>query len=173
MAIVNSTKPRPRDDRTFRRRGAIAILATLFCYVVAAQDFKAAPEQSGEDRLSPAEEEFAYATKNPTDRVAAFLKIADRKMETAKRFRKAGSLDEMNMSLSGYGSALQGALMAVAWGEDVGANMQRQEIAIRKTIRRHSDILNKLESTLPTGPNPAITQARAALASAVVAEPLR
>ena len=173
MAIVNSTKPRPRDHRMFRRRGAIAILATLFCYVIPAQDFKAAPEQSIEDRLSPAEEEFAYATKNPTDRVAAFLKIADRKVETAKRFRKAGSLDDMNMSLCGYGSALQGAVMAVAWGEDIGTNMQRQEIAIRKTIRRHSDILNKLESTLPPGPNPTILQARAALASAVVAEPLR
>ena len=173
MAIVNSTKPRPRDHRTFRRRGAIAILATLFCYVIASQDFKAAQDQSSEDHLSPAEEEFAYGTKNPTDRVAAFLKIADRKMETAKRFCKAGSLDEMKMSLSGYGSALQGALMAVAWGEDVGANMQRQETAIRKTIRRHSDILNKLESTLPTGSNPAISQARAAIASAVVAEPLR
>src|SRR5881628_3170574 len=123
MAIVNSTKPTPRDHRMFRRRGAIAILAALFCSVTPAQDLKMPSEQSSEDRLSRAEEEFTYATKNPTDRVAAFLKIADRKMETAKRFRKAGSLDEMNISLYGYGSALQGAVMAVAWGEDLGANM--------------------------------------------------
>jgi hypothetical protein len=103
----------------------------------------------------------AYATKNPSDRVAAFLKIADRKMEAAKRLRKTGSIEDITMCLRGYSSALQGAVMAVTWGQDLGANMQRQEAAIRKAIRRHADILNRLESASPPGPKPSILQVRA------------
>jgi hypothetical protein len=171
MAIVNSTKPILQC--MFQHMAVVALLAAVFCPPIPGQDRKLGQEQSSEDRLSPAEEEAAYATKNPTARVAAFLKIADRKMETARRLHKAGSFGDMALCLSGYPSALQGAIMAVAWGEDLGANMQRQEGAIRKAIRRHADILKKLESTSKPEPEPAILQARAALASAVVAAPLR
>ena len=172
MATVNSTKP-IRVQCTFRRQLAIVFLATAFCYPVLGQSLDSGPEQTTEDRLSPAEEEFAYATKSPTGRVAAFLKIADRKMVTARRLHKGGSFEDMALSLRGYSSALQGAVMAMAWGADLGTNMQRQESAIRKAIRRHADILDKMESTLPSGPKPAILQARAALASAEVAPSLR
>jgi len=168
---VNSTKPILRLQCTFWRQGAIALLAAVFCHPAQGQDPKPVQGEPTEDRLSPAEEEFAYATKSPTDRVAAFLKIADRKMETAKRLHKAGSFGGMSPSLRGYSSALQGAVMAVAWGEDLGANMQRQETAIRKAIRRHADILNKLESASPPGSRPSILQVRAALASTEVAPP--
>lgn len=173
MALVNSTKPIRRLQCTLQRLGAVALLAALLCDSAPGQDPKPMQEQPTEDRLSPAEEESAYATKSPTDRVAAFLKIADRKMEIAKRLHKAGSFEEMALSLRGYSPALQGAVMAVAWGEDLGANMQRQEAAIRKAIRRHAEILNKLENALPPGPKPAILQVRAALASAEVAQALR
>ena len=173
MVPVNSTKAIRRLQGALRRLGTLALLAGVFSHPAPGQDLKPLEEEPAEDRLSTAEEEFAYATKSPTDRVAAFLKIADRKMEAAKRLRKAGSIEEMALSLRGYSSALQGAVMAVAWGGDLGANMQRQAAAIRKATRRHADILNKLESALPPGPKPAILQARAALASADVAQPLR
>lgn len=168
---MNSTKP--ILPFRFQRLGAMALLAAAFCHPTYGQDRELGPEPTSEDRLSLAEEEYAYATKNPTARVAAFLKIADRKMETAKRLHKAGAFEDMGRSLGGYSSALQGAIMAVAWGEDLGTNMQRQEGAIRKAIRRHADILKKLESTSKAEPKPAILQARAALTSAEASAPLR
>jgi hypothetical protein len=172
MAPLNSTKPIQRLQRTIWRLGPIALLATVFCHLVLGQDPKPPVQgESTEDRLSPAEEGFAYATKSPSDRVAAFLKIADRKMEAAKRLRKTGSIEDIAVCLRGYSSALQGAVMAVAWGEDLGANMQRQEAAIRKAMRRHADILNKLESASPPGAKPSILQVRAALASAELGSP--
>ena len=172
MAPVNSTKPIQRLQCTIWRLGPIALLVAVFCHPSLGQDPK--PPVQGEpteDRLSRTEEEFAYATKNASDRVAAFLKIPDRKMEAAKRLRKTGSIEDIAVCLRGYSSALQGAVMAVAWGEDLGANMQRQEAAIRKAIRRHADILNKLESASPPGPKPSILQVRAALASAELGSP--
>ena len=174
MAPLNSTKPIQRLQRTIWRLGPIALLAAVFCHLVLGQDPKPPVQgESTEDRLSPAEEEFAYATKSPSDRVAAFLKIADRKMEAAKRLRKTGSIEDIAVCLRGYSSALQGAVMAVAWGEDLGTNMQRQTTAIRKAMRRHADILNKLENASPSGPRTSILQVRAALASAETAQPLR
>ena len=171
--MMNSTRPIGRLQCAFQRLGAAALLVAMFCHSVPGQDPKPVQEQPIEDRLSAAEEEFAYAAKSPTGRVAAFLKIADRKMETAKRLQKAGSFEEMDSSLRGYSSALQGAVMAVAWGEDLGASMQREETTIRKAMRRHADILKKLETATPTRPQPAILQARAALARAEGAAPLR
>lgn len=172
MAPVNSTKPIQRLQCTIWRLGPIALLVAVFCHPGLGQDPKPFVQgEPTEDRLSAAEEEFAYATKNPSDRVAAFLKIADRKMEAARRLRKTGSIEDIAMCLRGYSSALQGAVMAVTWGQDLGANMQRQEAAIRKAIRRHADILNKLESASPPGPKPSILQVRAALASAELGSP--
>ncbi|MSO22067.1 MAG: hypothetical protein EXQ58_02175 [Acidobacteria bacterium] len=172
MALVNSTNPIRRLHCSFLDLRAVALLAVAACHPVLGQDPKPVQEQTTEDRLSTAEEEFAYATKSPTGRVAAFLKIADPKMETAKRLHKGRSTEDMALSLRGYSSALQGAVVAVAWGQDLGANMQPQEAAIRKAIRRHADILSRLENALPPGAKPAILQARAALASAEVSQPL-
>lgn len=168
---MNSTKPILQFR--FQHLAVITLLAAAFCHSISGQDHVLGQEPTSEDRLSLAEEEYAYATKNPTARVAAFLKIADRKMETAKRLHKAGLFEDMARSLGGYSSSLQGAIMAVAWGEDLGTNMQRQEGAIRKAIRRHADILKKLESASKPEPKPAILQARAALASAEASAPLR
>jgi hypothetical protein len=140
---------------------------------VCGQDLKPLQGEPAEDRLSLAEEELAYAAKSPTERVAVFLKIADRKMEAAKKLRKTGSTEEIASCLRGYSSALQGAVTAIAWGEDLGTNMQRETAAIRKAMRRHADILNKLENTSTSGPRPAILQVRAALATAETSQPLR
>jgi len=169
---VNSTKP-VRPQVGFRCLAAAVLMAVIFCDPINGEDPNPLQQQPTEDRLSPIEEEFAYTAKSPPERVSAFLKIADRKMDAAKRLYKAGLFQEMAASLRGYSSALQGAVMGVAWGEDLGANMQRQEAAIRKVLRRHADILNKLENTQPSGPKPSLLQARAALASAEIAQPLR
>ena len=174
MVLVNSTKPIGHFHRALWNFGTVALLAVVMVgRLVYGQDLKPLEGEPTEDRLSLAEEELAYRAKSPTERVAVFLKIADRKMEAAKKIRKTGSMEEIASCLRGYSSALQGAVTAVAWGEDVGTNMQSQTTAIRKAVRRHADILNKLESTSTSEPKPAILQVRAALASAETAQPLR
>jgi hypothetical protein len=174
MVLVNSTKPRRHFQRARWNFGNLVLLAVVvFGRPVYGQDLKPLEGEPAEDRLSLAEEELAYAAKSPTERVAVFLKIADRKMEAAKKLRKTGSMEDIASCLRGYSSALQGAVTAVAWGEDVGTNMQSQTTAIRKAMRRHADILNKLENTSTSGPRPAILQVRAALANAETSQPLR
>jgi hypothetical protein len=173
MAPVNSTKPIRHLQRVLWHFVALALLTIVVGQSGHGQDLKPLEAEAIEDRLSFAEEELAYAAKSPTERVAAFLKIADRKMEAAKKLHKTRSSEDIALCLRGYSSALQGAITAVAWGEDVGTNMQRQASAIRKAMRRHADILNKLENAPSSGPKPSILQVRAALASAEMAQPLR
>ena len=172
MVLVNSTKPM-RLHRALQNFGTLALLAVVVGQPVRGQDLKPREGEPAEDRLSSVEEESAYAAKSPTERVAAFLKIADRKMEAAKKLHKSGPSEDIASCLRGYSSALQGAVTAVAWGEDLGTNMQRQTTAIRKAMRRHADILNKLDNASTSAPKPAILQVRAALASAETAQPLR
>jgi hypothetical protein len=166
---VNSTTPAHRRHHMLQRLGTAVLLLAISWRPLQAQDSRPLQEQAAEDRLSPAEEELAYTAKSPGDRVAAFVKIADRKIGAARRFHKAGSFDAMALSLRGYSAAIQGAMVAVAWGEELGANMQRQQSVIRKTVHRHAGILNKLETASDSTPQPAILQVRAALASAEVA----
>jgi len=173
MVLVNSTKPIRHVPTTLWHLGTLALLAIVIGQPVHGQDLKPVEAETVEDRLSSAEEQLAYAAKSPTERVAVFLKIADRKMEAAKKLHKSGSSEDIALCLRGYSAALQGAVTAVAWGEDVGTNMQRQTTAIRKAMRRHADILNKLENASPSAPKPALLQVRAALASAETAQPLR
>jgi hypothetical protein len=173
MVLVNSTKPTVRFRRSRWHFGTVALLAVTICQPVLAENLEALQREPVEDRLSSAEEELAYAANGPTERVAAFLKIANRKMEAAKKLQKAGTIEDLAVCLRGYSSALQGAVTAVAWGEDLGTNMQRQTTAIRKAMRRHADILNKLESASSSASKPSILQVRAALASAESAQPLR
>ncbi len=176
MVLLNSTKP---TLRTLRFQSSLwhlrtsVLLAFTICQPILAQTLEALEREPVEDRLSSAEEELAYAAKTPSERVAAFLKIADRKMEAAKKLHKAGSIEDLALCLRGYSSALQGAVTAVAWGEDTGTNMQRQTAAIRKAMRRHAEILNKLEGASSSASKSSILQVRAALASAEIASPLR
>ncbi|MCI0622722.1 MAG: hypothetical protein L0387_13860 [Acidobacteria bacterium] len=181
---MNSTKPTPpgwtgaglptrnRGKDIIQRLLAVIALAAVFCSSARGDDPKPPGESLNDDRLSPSEEEFAYATKSPAERVAAFLKIADRKMETAKRLQKTGSFEAIVACLRGYSSALHGAVMAVSWGENLGSDMQRQTAAINKATRRHSAILKKLEGTATAGQEP-MHQIREALASTQLAEPVR
>ena len=173
MVLVNSTKPIRHFQRALWHLGALALLVVLVGQLLHGKDLNPLEAGPAEDRLSSAEEESAYAAKTPTERVAAFLKIANRKMEAAKKLHKSGSSEDIASCLRGYSSALQGAVTAVAWGEDLGTNMQRQTSAIRKAMRRHADILNKLENASPSGPTRSILQVRDALASAETAQPLR
>jgi hypothetical protein len=173
MVLVNSTKPIRRFQRTPWHVGAVTFLVIVVSQSVYGENPKPLEEGLAQDRLSSAEEELAYAAKSPMERVSVFLKIADRKMEAAKKLHKSGSVEDITHCLQGYSSALQGAVTAVTWGEDLGTNMQRQTVAIRKAMRRHADILNKLENTSPGAPTPSILQVRAALASAESAQPLR
>ena len=170
---MNSTKPTRHFQSSYWHLGAVTLLAVTICQPVLAENLEALQREPVEDRLSSAEEELAYAAKSPTERVTAFLKIANRKMEAAKKLQKAGAIEDLAVCLRGYSSALQGAVTAVAWGEDLGTNMQRQTTAIRKAMRRHADILNKLESASSSASKPSILQVRAALASAESAQPLR
>ena len=170
---MNSTKPTVRFRSSRWHFGTVVFLAVTICQPVLAENLEALQREPVEDRLSSAEEELAYAAKSPTERVTAFLKIANRKMEAAKKLQKAGAIEDLAVCLRGYSSALQGAVTAVAWGEDLGTNMQRQTTAIRKAMRRHADILNKLESASSSASKPSILQVRAALASAESAQPLR
>ena len=176
MVLVNSTKPTLRTLHFESSRwhlGTAVLLAFTIFQPIFAQSLEGLEREPVEDRLSPDEEELAYAAKTPSERVAAFLKIADRKMEGAKKLHKSGSMEDIAQCLRGYSAALHGAVTAVAWGEDTGTNMQRQTAAIRKAMRRHAEILNKLESTSSSASKPSILQVRAALASAEIAPTLR
>lgn len=172
MVLVNSTKPIRSFQRLLCQAGTLTLLAIGIAQPGQGQELKPSEELAA-DRLSAAEEETAYAAKSPAERVAVFLKIADRKIEAARKPHKLGKTEEVSRCLRGYSSALQGAVTAISWGEDLGTNMQRQAIAIRKAIRRHADILNKLENAWPSGSNTSILQVRAALASAEIAHALR
>ena len=167
---MNSTKPTLTIQWQKRLLETVALLPFVFCHPAFSQEME--PQRIRDDRLSSADEDFAYATKRPTDRVAAFLKIANRKIDAAKRIHKLGSFEDMTLSLCGYSSAIEGAFMAVAWGEDLGADMHRQEATIRKTIGRHRDILNKMQHPLPSESLPPILKAKPPLESAEVARPL-
>jgi hypothetical protein len=176
MVLVNSTKPTQRTLRLqslFWHLGIAVLLAFATCQPILAQSPEALEREPVEDRLSSAEEELAYAAKTPSERVAAFLKIANQKMEAARKLHKAGSIEDLALCLRGYSSALQGAITAVAWGEDTGTSMQRQTAAIRKAMRRHAEILNKLEGASSSASKPSILQVRAALATAEIAPTLR
>ena len=176
MVLVNSTKPTRRALRvqsSFSHLGIGVLLAFTICQPILAQSLEAVEREPAEDRLSSAEEELAYAAKTPSARVEAFLKIANRKMDAARKLHKARSIEDVALCLRGYSSALQGAITAIAWGEDTGINMQRQTAAIRKAMRRHAEILNKLEGASSSASKPSILQVRAALASAEGAPPLR
>ncbi len=97
--------------------------------------------------LSLSEEDLAYTAKNPAQRVEVFLRIADRRVEAARKALKNSPDSDIESSLKGYLSAFQGAQMGVSWGQSLGMNMQRQATAISKATRRHLLILEKLEST--------------------------
>lgn len=99
------------------------------------------------DHLSPAEEELAYSAKSPAERVEVLLRIADRRVEATRKALRTNPSANVEASLKGYMSALDGAQMAVSWGQSLGMNMQRQLGAIGKTSRKHIIILGKLEST--------------------------
>jgi hypothetical protein len=118
---------------------AVVLLSTAF-----AQELPAPVKQPSLDNLTLWEEEYAYAASNPAARVTAFLKIADNKLLAARRLQKSNPDASLIESLKGYYTALEGANLAVSWGRDLGEDMQRQNSAITKLVRRHAGILERL-----------------------------
>ncbi len=98
-----------------------------------------------DNKLTTAEEDYAYNAKTPCQRVKAFLKIADAKVESAKRALKKDASSEVSLFLRGYSVALEGAWMGVSWGQTKGTDMTESIHAIEKATQRHSETLQKLE----------------------------
>ncbi|PYV41777.1 MAG: hypothetical protein DMG06_16100 [Acidobacteria bacterium] len=99
-----------------------------------------------DNKLTTAEEDYAYDAKTPHQRVKAFLRIADAKVESAKRARKRDPSSAISFFLRGYSIALEGAWMGVSWGQAQGTDMTESIRAIEKATRRHSETLRKLEA---------------------------
>jgi hypothetical protein len=116
-----------------------------------------------DDRLAPGEEELAYSAKSPAERVTAFLRIADRKLQAARKAVKQNPSADVASSLQGYLSAFEGAEMSVSWGQSLEMDMHRQVAAIGKTSRKHLLILAKLESAMVGPPRNLLLQVKEAL----------
>jgi hypothetical protein len=129
------------------KRSFITVFLTSALSAVAIGQLQSvATEEENEDRLSPAEEEYAYAAKGPAARVAAFLNIAQKKIERAKNLHQKDSGVDLNESLQGYVTALRGANTAISWGKHRGEDMQRHTAAVAKAVRKHITVLEKLSA---------------------------
>ncbi len=118
---------------------------------------------SPDDRLTPAEEDYAYDTKNPSQRVRAFLKIADSRVDTLRKTTRRNASTDSKVTFSGYSTALEGAWMAISWGKAMGLDMQRSIQAITKTTRKHLRILHEIEARLTPQQTAVLSQFRLAL----------
>ena len=124
----------------------------LFVMLIARCSFSASDGVSSielikEDRLSSQEEEYAYGAKSPSARVAAFLRIADKKIDLVRRAKKQNPPSSLADVLKGYLAALQGAALSVSWGKELGEDMKRQSESIAKLTRKHFIILGRLSET--------------------------
>lgn len=99
-----------------------------------------------DNKLTTAEEDYAYNANTPGQRVKAFLKIADAKVESAKRALKRDASPDVSVFLRGYSTALEGAWMGISWGQAKGTDMTESIHAIEKATRRHSRTLQTLEA---------------------------
>ena len=99
-----------------------------------------------DNRLTIAEEDYAYNAKNPCQRVKAFLKIADIKVESVRKALRKDTSSDVSLLLRGYSTALEGAWMGVSWGRAKGTDMTESIHAIEKATQRHLTTLQKLEA---------------------------
>lgn len=147
----------------FPRMLLALVLLAISSTLIRGQQLLTSPSPNHDDRLSPPEEEHAYGTMNPSARVAAFLKIADRKIENARRLQKANPDTPLAEALKGYLAAVEGAIRGVSWGKDRGEDMRRQSDSVARTIGRHARELRRLGSTVETPDRPFLLQLRQAL----------
>ena len=104
-----------------------------------------APDE--QDRLTLLEENYAYGTKTPSQRVKAFLKIAENKFQLVKKNAQQGSVADISTPFLGYSTAIEGAWMGVSWGQAVGASTTDSVRAIQKTTKKHLEAVRKLQAT--------------------------
>ena len=116
-----------------------------------------------DNRLTTAEEDYAYNAKTPCQRVKAFLKIADVKVESAKRALKKDASSDVSSFLRGYSVALEGAWMGVSWGQVKGTDMRESIHAIEKATQRHSETLQKLKANSSLTQRETLSQIRSAV----------
>jgi len=132
------------------------LAATL--WLVSAAPTVSAETILDEDRLTTAEENYAYSTKDPSQRVKAFLKVADTKVEQVRRDVRAGTPADISGSFKGYTTAIEGAWMAVSWGQARKADVTESIRAIHKTTKKHLETLQKLQATAANPHREALAQ---------------
>ncbi len=163
----HSQKPHTNLDRNLKRPpltnvlGILLIVAGItveFPKMILGSDLPPTTSFKVDDTLPLTEEDFVYNTKTPTQRVAAFMKIADRKMEEARQLQKKNPGSDFLVPLQGYIQAFQGAWTGVSWGQSRGENMRRSIETIEKTARRHQTVLYKLQAGASSDQKQAIVQ---------------
>jgi hypothetical protein len=111
-----------------------------------------------EDRLTTAEENFVYSTKDPSQRVKAFLKVADAKVDQVRKDVRAGTSADIAGSFRGYTTAIEGAWMAVSWGQARKADVTESVRAIHRATKKHLETLQKLQATAAIPHREALSQ---------------
>jgi hypothetical protein len=111
-----------------------------------------------DDNLTPVEENYAYSTQTPSQRVKAFLKVAEGKLQQVKKNSQKGSSSDISVPFKGYSTAMEGAWMGVSWGQALRADMRDSVRAIQKTTQRHVETLRKLEATAGPSQREALAQ---------------
>ena len=129
----------------------------IACVVSPAATFQA-ETNADEEKLTTAEENWVYGTKSPSQRVKAFLKVADNKVEQVKRDVRSETSPDIGIHFRGYSTAIEGAWMAISWGRARGTDMSESARAIRRTTRRHAEVLQKLEPTIADSQRQALDQ---------------
>jgi hypothetical protein len=99
-----------------------------------------------QDNLTAVEESYAYSTKTPSQRVNAFLKVAENKFQQVKRNAQNTSSSDISVLFNGYSTAIKGAWMGVSWGQALKTDMTDSVRAIQKTTKKHIETLRKLQA---------------------------
>jgi hypothetical protein len=130
---------------------------TILCVVLFAPTTLRAEESDEQDSLTVVEENYAYDTKVPSQRVKAFLKVAESKVQQVKENVRRGST-EVLAPFSGYSTAIKGAWMGVSWGQALRSDMTDSVRAIQRTTQKHVDTLRKLQATASPSQREALAQ---------------
>jgi hypothetical protein len=111
-----------------------------------------------QDSLTVVEENYAYSAKAPSQRVKAFLRVAESKVQQVKTSVRKDSAADVAAAFSGYSTAIKGAWMGVSWGLALRTDMTDSIRAIQRSTQKHVDILRKLEATASPSQREALAQ---------------
>jgi hypothetical protein len=135
----------------------------LIAYLASCAPALWAEATADKDELSPAEENYVYSTKSPSQRVKAFLKVAEFKVEQVKKDVRGRTSSDFRLGFRGYSTAIEGAWMGVSWGQARRVDMTESVRAIRRTTKRHTEVLQKLEATATDAQRQALDQVLATI----------